>query len=158
MFQRRKSACTTLWINYSCEDWPEVSIKADDEQVEHGGVGGEVVKGEPGVADDRTEGPAVEEEVHGEEWHGNEADDKVGDGKTEEVVVGDGLELLVNLEGEDDHDVAKDGDDGQEPGDEGNEDHLPRLVRKRVPVLVVCYFCIGLSGRGWRRRATRTND
>lgn len=93
-------------------DW-EVAIEADDEQVEYRGVAGEVVQGQPGVADERSQGPVAEQRGYGEEGHGDQSYGEVGHGQGEEEVVAYRLQLLVDLEGYHHHNVAYYRDDGQ---------------------------------------------
>ena len=110
-------------------------VETDDEQIEDRGVGGQVVEGEPSVADVGSELPAAGQDVHGEEGHGNEADGKVRHGQAEEEIIGDGLELLVDLEGDHDHAVAGHGEEAEESGHDGDEHHLRIGIRKDKVVL-----------------------
>jgi hypothetical protein len=47
----------------------KVSIERNEKQIENGSVRVEVVEGEPTVADERSEGPMADQQVHGVEWH-----------------------------------------------------------------------------------------
>lgn len=47
----------------------EVAVEADDEKVEHAGVAGQIVEGQPGVADVGAEGPVAQQRRHGEQRH-----------------------------------------------------------------------------------------
>ena len=106
----------------------EVSVHGDDDQVPDTGVAGEVVDGEPGVTEMTRERPALHDELHGEQWHGEGADDEVGQGQREEEVVRDGLELLVYLERHHHHDVADYREKGDHAGHDSNEGGLDVLV------------------------------
>lgn len=55
----------------------EVPVEADDEQVEHTGVAGQVVECQPGVADVGPQWPPAQQRVHREQRHGDEADGEV---------------------------------------------------------------------------------
>lgn len=110
----------------------EVSVEADDQQVEHGGVAGQVVEGQPRITKGGTERPVAHDGVDGEEGHGDEADGDVGDGQAEEEVIAYGLQLLVDFEGDHDHDVADDGDDAQRAGQDDDEHHLGQLEARLV--------------------------
>jgi len=75
-----------------------IPIEGNHEEVEHAGVGGKVVEREPHVADVGAKRPIAEQQVDGVERHGDGADGDVGDGQRQQEVVGDGLQLLVDLE------------------------------------------------------------
>ena len=61
--------------------------------------------------------------------HGEDADDEVRHGEREEVVVGDGLQLLVHLKADHDHEVASDGDEAEEASGYADQGGLKRRVR-----------------------------
>lgn len=61
----------------------EVPVEADDEEVEHRSVAGQVVEGEPGVADKGAQGPVAQQGEDGEEGHRDQTDSEVGDGERE---------------------------------------------------------------------------
>lgn len=102
----------------------EVPIETDYEQVEHRRVGGEVVQREPRVAHVRPQRPVPVDREHGEQGHGDEPDREVGHRQREQEVVADGLQLLVDLEGDHDHGVAHHGEHGEHAGDDGDDDLL----------------------------------
>ena len=76
----------------------EVSINRYHHQVPHTRVAGKIVNGEEGVAEVGGEGPLLHDQLHREQRNRKGSDDEVCYGEREEEVVGDGLELLVNLE------------------------------------------------------------
>lgn len=89
----------------------------------------------------RPQRPVAHDDGDCEERHGDEAYGEVGDGKREEKVVADGLQLLVDLKGDHDHAVADDSEHGEDGGDDGDDDHLRDAE------------AVGMSGRlGGRRR------
>lgn len=88
----------------------QVPVEADQQQVEHGSVAGQVVERQPTVAHVTTERPVAEYGVHGEQRHGYEPDEEVGHRQAEQEVVADVLQLLVDLERHHDHYVAGHGD------------------------------------------------
>lgn len=62
-------------------EWPcdgEVSVEADDEQVQDTGVARQVVKGQPCVTDPRTKWPVAHQCGHGEQGHRDQSDGEVG--------------------------------------------------------------------------------
>jgi len=73
-------------------------IEANDDEIGDRGVAHGVVEGEPGVADPRSEGPPVEQQVHGVQGHGHGTDGEVGHCQAEQEVVGYRLQLGVNTE------------------------------------------------------------
>jgi hypothetical protein len=91
------------------------------------------------------EGPVAEDSVDGEEGHGYEADGEVGHRQTEEEVVGDRLQLLVDLEADHDHDVADDRHEAEAGRDDADEDDLPEGVLAAELVLIVPAGEVGLQ-------------
>lgn len=85
----------------------EVPIEADDQQIQHGRIRGQIVEGQPGVADMWPQRPVAEYGGDCEQWHRDGPDGKVRDGQREEEVVADRLQLLVNLERDHHHHVAR---------------------------------------------------
>lgn len=76
----------------------KVAIKRNDEQIKHGSVWCQVIKRQPGVANERTQRPVPQNSRHCEQRHRNQPDGQVSDCQREEEVVADCLQLLVNLE------------------------------------------------------------
>jgi len=70
------------------------------------------------------ERPVAEYGVHGEQRHGYETDEEVGQGQAEQEVVADVLQLLVDLERHHDHYVAGHGDEAEHAGHERDEHGL----------------------------------
>ena len=91
----------------------EVPIEADHQQVQDTGIGRQVIDGQPDVADDLPEAPFLLQDEDGEQGHADGPDDDVSHGQWEQEVVGDGLELLVHLETDHDHQVAGDCDQAE---------------------------------------------
>jgi len=79
------------------------------------------------------ERPVAEYGVHGEQRHGYEADEEVGQRQAEQEVVADVLQLLVDLERHHHHYVTGHGDEAEHAGHERDERRLgqrePRLLR-----------------------------
>ena len=91
----------------------------------------------------RTELPATGQDVERVERHGDEADGEVGHGKAEQEIVGDGLQLLVDLERDHDHAVAGHRQQTEESGHDGDQHHL----RIRVGQLEVVHIRQGAVQR-----------
>lgn len=102
----------------------EVPVEADQQQVEHGRVAGQVVERQPAVAHVPAERPVAEYGVHGEQRHGYEPDEEVGQREAEQEVVADVLQLLVDFERHHHHDVAGHGDEAEHAGHDRYEHGL----------------------------------
>ena len=64
-----------------------------------------------------------------EEWHWYGSDDDICNSQREEEVVWDGLQLLVHLKADHDHEVASDGDEAEETSGYADQGGLKRRVR-----------------------------
>lgn len=102
----------------------QVPVEADQQQVEHGRVAGQVVERQPAVAHVPAERPVAEYGIHGEQRHGYEADEEVGQRQTKQEVVADVLQLLVDFERHHHHDVAGHGDEAEHAGHQRDEHRL----------------------------------
>ena len=69
----------------------KVSVNRYHHQVPDTGITGQVVYGQPGVAQVAGEWPLLHDQHHGEQGHGEGPDDQVCHGQRKEEVVGDGL-------------------------------------------------------------------
>lgn len=76
-------------------------------------------------------------DVDGLQWHGYQANDEICHGQREEKVIGYGLQLLVHLEADHDHEIASNGDQAQEPRSHTDQNGLQQSV--------------GLNNDGWIR-------
>lgn len=117
-------ACSPLGPVRQRSRHTEVPIETDDEQVEHGGVGREVVEREPRVAHMRAQRPVAVDGEHGVQRHGDQPHRKVRDRQREQKVVANGLQLLVDLEADHHHGVTDDGEHREDAGDDGDDDLL----------------------------------
>jgi len=117
----------------------------DDKKVEYAGVGCQVVDGEPSVADNLSEGPLLLNDEDGEEGHADGADDHVGDGQRKQEVVGDGLQLLVQLEADHHHQVAGYCHQAQQATGNTDQGGLKRCVGFIIGSFSCCHSCQGES-------------
>lgn len=92
----------------------EISVKTDDKQIENRCIGSQIVNWKPRVTDDLAQIPLLLNDKECEQRHGNHPNDHVSHCQAEQEVVGYGLQLLVHLETDHDHQVASDGDQTQQ--------------------------------------------
>lgn len=110
-------------------------IETDDEQIEDRRVRRQVIQREPSIADIGSQLPPTGQNVDGEQGHGDEPDGKVSDGQAEQEVIGDGLQLLVDLERDHHHAVASDGQQAEEAGHDGDQHHFSVRIRQLEIIL-----------------------
>lgn len=132
----------------------QIPVETDQQQVEHGSVAGQVVKRQPAVAHVPAEGPVSQYRVHGEQWHGYETDEEVGQREAEQEVIADVLQLLVDLERHHDHNVAGHGDEAEHAGHESDEHRLGQREpgRHAAGTAATVSAADGFDGRRRRRR------
>lgn len=114
----------------------EVPIETDDQQVQHGRIGRQIVERQPKIANVRPERPVAQQRGVREQRHREHADGEISDGQREQEVVADRLQLFVDFERYHHHDVANDGDKADRRRKNGQRHHLahsvPLLTNDRI--------------------------